>query len=195
MIFAFLCGSLPFSVWLESSFKMDVRQHGDGNPGSVNVFREGGKAVGLLALTLDVTKGALPVGLAYNNLGVRGIPMVLISIAPVLGHAFSPFLGFRGGKAIATSLGVWIGLTIWKASLAGVIAALIGIALTPVSGWAVMLGMAGILAALLIWFPDPMFLLVWIGNTILLAWTHRADLCESPRLRPWLAKYIFPPGK
>ena len=196
IVLAFLCGSIPFSVWLGRLFlKEDVRRYGDGNPGAANVFRAGGKTVGLLALILDVTKGALPVGLAYQNMGVRGIPMFLIAMAPILGHVFSPFLSFRGGKAIATALGVWIGLTIWKASLAGVIGALIGIALTSVTGWAVMLGLAAILVTLLIWMPNPLLLLVWVGETLILAWTHRADLRQYPRLRPWITKFFFSSGK
>jgi glycerol-3-phosphate acyltransferase PlsY len=186
---AFLCGSLPFSVWLgRLILKLDVRQFGDGNPGATNVFRSGSKIVGLLTLILDVTKAAAPVGLAYHNLGIRGVPMLLIAIAPVLGHVFSPFLGFRGGKAVAVSLGVWIGLTIWKASLVGVIGASIGILFTTTAGWAVMLGLVGILMALLIWMPDPLFLLVWVGMTLILIWTHRADLSHAPRWRPWLIK-------
>ena len=189
VIIAYLCGSLPFSVWLGKVFlRLDVRQYGDGNPGAANVFRSGSKFVGLISLLLDVTKAALPVGLSYYNLGMRGIPMLLIAIAPVLGHAFSPFLGFHGGKAIAATLGVWIGLTLWKASLAGVIGVLIGIVLTVSSGWAVLLGLAGILVVLLIWMPDPLLFLVLAVLTLILIWTHRADLHQSPRLRPWLAK-------
>lgn len=196
LLLAFLCGSIPFSVWLGRLFLgVDVRRFGDGNPGAANAFRAGSKAIGVLALLLDVAKAAAPVGLAYHNLGFRGVPMLLIAIAPVLGHAFSPFLGFRGGKAIAASLGVWIGLTIWKASLAGVIATLIGIALISVPGWAVMLGMAGILGTLLAWLPDALFLSTWLCVTLLLAWTHRADLRRSPRLRPWLARLFFPAGR
>lgn len=189
VLIAFLCGSLPFSVWLGKLFLgLDVRRFGDGNPGATNVFRSGSKIVGLLTLILDITKAATPVGLAYHNLGMRGIPMFLIAIAPVLGHVFSPFLRFQGGKAVAVSLGVWIGLTIWKASLAGVIGVSIGIALTTTAGWAVMLGLIGILVALLIWMPDPLFLMVWVGVTLILMWTHRDDLSHPPHWRPWLTK-------
>ena len=191
ILFAFFCGSLPFSVWLGKIFlRLDVRQYGDGNPGAANVFRTGNRLVGLLSLILDVTKGAVPVGLAYFNFGIRGAPMVLIAIAPILGHVFSPFLGFKGGKAISTTLGVWIGLTVWKASLAGVIMAVIGIALFTPPGWAVMLANAGILAALLIWMPDPLLLVVWVSVTLILAWTHRADLRQRPHLRTWLAQHF-----
>ena len=192
ILIAFLCGSLPFSVWLGKLFiGLDVRHFGDGNPGAANVFRAGNKLVGLLALMLDISKAAAPVGLAYFNLGFRGVPMFLIAIAPILGHVFSPFLGFRGGKAISTALGVWIGLTIWKASLAGVIAVLIGIALFTSPGWAVMFGLGGILISLLLWMPDPLLLLVLVGETIILAWTHRTDLSHRPHLRPWLAQCFF----
>jgi acyl phosphate:glycerol-3-phosphate acyltransferase len=184
-----VCGSLPFSVWLGKIFmKMDVRAFGDGNPGAANVFRAGNKLAGIFTLILDVSKAAAPVGLAYFNLGIRGLPMFLIAMAPLLGHVFSPFLGFRGGKGISTVLGIWIGLTIWKASLAGVICALLGIAFFTPSGWAVMLALAGILATLLLWLPDALLVSVLAGQTLLLAWTHRSDLSHWPRLRPWLTQ-------
>lgn len=186
---AFLCGSLPFSVWLGKLFlRVDVRRYGDGNPGATNVFRAGNRIVGLLALILDVSKAAAPVGLAYVSLGVRGLPMFLIAMAPILGHAFSPFLGFRGGKALATALGVWIGLTVWKASLPAAIGALIGLALFTAPGWAVMLALVVVLVSLLAWMPDGLLLLVWAGELLILAWTHRADLRQRPRLRTWITK-------
>jgi acyl phosphate:glycerol-3-phosphate acyltransferase len=191
VLIAFLCGSLPFSVWLGKLFVgVDVRRYGDGNPGAANVFRSGSKIIGVLALILDVAKAAVPVGLSYYNLGIRGIPMYLIAIAPVLGHVFSPFLGFRGGKAISASLGVWIGLTIWKASLVGVLGTVIGITLMTSSAWAVMLGLLGILITLLVWLPEPLLLMVWVSETIILIWTHRSDLRQKPHLRPWLAKHL-----
>ena len=189
ILFAFLSGSFPFSFWLgKLLLSVDVRQYGDGNPGAANVFRAGNKFVGVLSLILDVSKAAFPVGLSYYSMGIRGIPMYFIAIAPILGHIFSPFLGFHGGKAIAVSLGVWIGLTIWKASLVGVIGAVVGIILMTSSGWAVMLGLAMILLALLLWMPDPLLLMVWVSDTLILGWTHRSDLQQRPHLRPWLTR-------
>jgi glycerol-3-phosphate acyltransferase PlsY len=190
MVFiAFVLGSFPFSVWLgKLLLGVDVRQYGDGNPGAANVFRSGNKSIGLLVLILDVSKAAVPVGLSYYNMGIRGIPMYFIAIAPILGHIFSPFLGFHGGKAVAVSLGVWIGLTIWKASLVGVIGTVVGIILMTSSGWAVLLGLAMILIALLLWIPDHLLLMVWVSETLILAWTHRYDLRQRPALRPWLTR-------
>lgn len=188
---AFLCGSLPFSVWLgKILLGLDVRKYGDGNPGAANAFRTGNKLVGPLVLLLDISKAAAPVGWAYFNLDIRGIPMVLIAVAPILGHVFSPFLGFRGGKALATALGVWIGLTVWKLSLPAVVGALIGITLFTPPGWSVMLALGGILAVLLIWLPDPLFLAVWLSELLILAWTHRLDLHQGIHLRPWVTKFF-----
>lgn len=116
--------------------------------------------------------------------------MALIAIAPILGHIFSPFLHFRGGKAIAAALGVWIGLTIWKVSLPAVIGALVGIALFTPPGWSVLLAMSTILLVLLTWLPEPLFLTVWCAQTLLLVWTHRIDLRQGIHLRPWLVKLL-----
>ena len=183
-------------MWLSRLFLgVDVRQFGDGNPGAANVFKAGGKALGVIVLLLDVSKAAIPVGLSYNNLEIRGYPMALIAIAPMLGHIFSPFLRFRGGKAIATLLGVWIGLTLWKAPLGGLIGTLLGVSLLTVSAWAVMLGMVGILVSLLIWFPDPMFYLVCACQTLIMIWTLRQDLRRGVHLRPWITSLFSPPRK
>jgi len=187
IFFAFACGSLPFSVWLGKIFLgLDVRKFGDGNPGATNVYKASNKMVGLITLILDISKAAAPVGYSYYNLNIRGVSMVFIAIAPIFGHVFSPFLGFRGGKALATALGVWIGLTIWKVSLPAALSALIGIALVTSPGWAVMFALAGILTTLIFWLPDPFLILIWAAETLILAWTHRADLRHPPQLRPWL---------
>jgi glycerol-3-phosphate acyltransferase PlsY len=190
ILIAFLCGSLPFSIWLgKAMIGLDVRHVGDGNPGAANVYRAGNKLAGLLTLILDISKAAIPVGLAYHNLGIRGVPMYFIAIAPVLGHVFSPFLGFQGGKGLSVALGVWIGLTYWKASFAGVVSVAVGIALFTSPGWAVMLALAGILLSLLLWMPNTLFLWVWVSETFILIWTHRTELSHPPRIRPWLATH------
>ncbi len=168
----------------------DVRRYGDGNPGAANAFRAGGKLVGLVALLLDISKGAAPVGLAYFTLGLHGLPVFFIAAAPVLGHIFSPFLRFKGGKALAVALGVWIGLTLWKLSLSAVILILFWTALISPVGWALMLTLAGMLLILLAWLPDPVFIAVLCGQVLLLAWSHRADLRLRPHLRRWLFRQL-----
>jgi glycerol-3-phosphate acyltransferase PlsY len=180
-LLSYLSGSLPFSVWFGRIFlDEDVRQFGDGNPGATNVFRAGSPLLGLIVLFLDIAKAALPVGLIHFQLGVQGIPLVLIATAPVLGHMYSPFLGFQGGKALAVSLGVWIGLSTWKLSLPAVVGVVLGWMILSPTGWSVMLAMASILAVILIWLPSTHLLLIWAIQTALLAWTHRDDFQQPP---------------
>ena len=188
ILLSFLCGSLPFSVWLGKALgRTDVRRVGDGNPGAANALRAGGPWIGLLVLALDVSKGAVPVGLAYVNLGIRGLTMLLIATAALLGHAFTPFLGFRGGKGMAVALGVWIGLTLWRLSLPVLLLVVLWNLLLDNGGWALMLALAGLAAIVIAWMPDPLLLAVLAGQVLVFAWTYRADLRRRPHLRAWLA--------
>jgi glycerol-3-phosphate acyltransferase PlsY len=184
MIIAFVCGALPFSVWVgKLALRTEIRNYGDHNPGATNVIRAGGWKWGVPALLLDYLKGAIPVGIAYFVVGFDGFSLVLIALAPVLGHAYSPFLGFRGGKAVAVTFGIWTGLTL--AEVPTVLGLLLGLwfGLVAVSGWAVMLAMLGLLAYLLIFHPDPVLLSVWGGNMLILAWKHRQELMQPPGFR------------
>lgn len=174
---AFLCGSLPFSVWVgRLALGKDIRAYGDGNPGATNVLRAGGKRLGALAAVLDAAKGLIPVAVAVYVLPFTGVELAAVAIAPILGHAFSPFLGFRGGKAVGVTFGIWIALTIWEVpTVLGVMLAY-WFRFVTVSGWSVMLALASLGLYLLLAHPDPMLLLVLVANILILAWTHRADL-------------------
>lgn len=111
---SFLLGSIPFSVLICRIFlRKDVRSINDGNPGAINTFKLGGPLLGWPVLLLDLGKGLAPVLIAQLTFGVTGLALIPIAIAPILGHAFSPFLGFKGGKAIATTFGVWGGMYSW----------------------------------------------------------------------------------
>lgn len=193
-LLAFLSGSLPFSVWVgRLLLGKDIRTVGDANPGATNVLRAGGKGPAALALLLDFLKGALPVGLAHFTVGYAGWPLILIAILPVLGHAFTPFLGGRGGKAVATSGGIWCGLTIWEGPTVGGILLGIGTYLFGANGWAVVMAIGGMVLYLLLtppsWNgvdarPDTwVILLVGLLNLLVVGWKHRADLAQPPRLR------------
>jgi glycerol-3-phosphate acyltransferase PlsY len=183
-LFAFFLGSLPFSVWIgERTSGADIRQYGDHNPGATNVLRAGGFLPFSLALFLDISKGALPVGLAYYIFGIQDWRIVPIALAPSVGHAFSPFLRWQGGKAIAATFGVWIGLTIWVMPLVSLLLLTLCTLLLRPSGWAVMITIAGLFLFLLFWNPLPTFLAVLFGQLLLLIWTHREDLRQRPHLR------------
>ncbi len=174
---AYLSGALPFSVWVgKLALRTDIRGYGDHNPGAFNVFRAGGKGWGVIAILLDGFKGAIPIWLAVAWGGVEGWVLAAVAIAPVLGHAYSPLLGFRGGKALAVTFGIWCGLTLWFGPTVLGIALAIGLALFHKPGWAVLFGMAALLAGLLLVRPELNLLAVWAANTAILVWKHRADL-------------------
>ncbi len=180
----FALGALPFSYWLgRASLHTDIRRSGDGNPGAANAWRAGSWRVGLPAVLLDWGKGALPVAVAHYGLGIRGWALLPIALAPVVGHAFTPFLRGRGGKAVATTFGIWTGLTLWEApTVLGLSVGLVRL-VQGVDGWTVMLGMAALLAYLLVRGITGPLLAVWVGNLILLAWKHRSELRGGPRRR------------
>lgn len=183
-LFGFLMGSLPLAYWIgRSGLKKDIRAYGDHNPGAFNVLRAGGFAWGGLAIVLEVTKGALPVGLAVGQLGIDGWGLVACAIAPILGHAFSPFLKFRGGKAIAVTFGVWIGLTIWPLPFIALLMLVFWYFVLTISGWAVLLTFVGMLFYLLLTqAPWEQLVVFWLNLCVIL-YRHRADLMQPPRFR------------
>jgi glycerol-3-phosphate acyltransferase PlsY len=117
---AYLLGSIPFGYLLVRIFrKQDVRTTGSGNIGATNVARSGGKGLGLLTLFLDALKGAVAVLIAThispNTLHGPSTLAIATAVVAVIGHVFPVWLGFRGGKGIATALGVFLALVPWVA--------------------------------------------------------------------------------
>jgi len=135
-LFAFLLGSIPFGLIIAKLKGINIREHGSGNIGATNVLRVVGKKYGITCLILDALKGFIPVVIAINLIHIEGkspllsshfldqfalhLPVaeqfkgqlihVLTALAAILGHNYSPWVGFKGGKGIATSAGVLIGL-------------------------------------------------------------------------------------
>ena len=116
VIIAYILGSIPNALWIGKVFRgIDIREHGSKNTGSTNAARVLGGKLGILTLILDVSKGAIPLILAIflekdlikNSINSNTI-LILIGIWSIIGHSFSIFLNFKGGKAVATTLGVFI---------------------------------------------------------------------------------------
>jgi len=110
LIIAYLIGSIPFAYLYGKAFKkIDIRQHGSGNVGATNVMRVLGTKAGLIVFFLDVLKGFLPVFLAQMIFSdtIEYLP-VLVAIFTILGHTFTIFLSFKGGKGVASAAGVFI---------------------------------------------------------------------------------------
>jgi acyl phosphate:glycerol-3-phosphate acyltransferase len=106
LLLAFLCGSVPFGVLVARARGVDLRTVGSKNIGAANVTRNLGKKLGALVLVLDAGKGALPVGLA--SVWSDGWIPYAAAFAAIAGHCFTPWLRFRGGKGVATTLGVFL---------------------------------------------------------------------------------------
>jgi glycerol-3-phosphate acyltransferase PlsY len=181
----FFLGSIPFALLAGKLLaRRDIRSVGDGNPGGTNALKAGGLKTGIPAILLDILKGFLPVWLAqrYNVAGWNLLPVCL---APILGHAFSPFLQFRGGKALGATGGVWVALVgLWAFPLYGSLAGLATI-IQSEDAWS---ANAGMLALLLyaVFFGQPWMVAFAALNAALIAWTHRHSLANPPKVRPWV---------
>lgn len=123
VIVSYLIGAIPTAYIFGRALKgIDIRQHGSGNVGATNAFRILGKGPGTAVLLLDVLKGAVVTSLVADLFGQTDPLMrVILGIIVVCGHNWTVFLNFKGGKGIATSLGVLVGLTIAIASIRPVV--------------------------------------------------------------------------
>ncbi len=199
---AFLIGSIPFGYVIGRVFyRTDIRTLGSGNIGAMNALRTLGKAGALAVLLLDALKGFVPTiwALAFfrGRLDIEGLPPAdqiigaLVATGAVLGHCFSPWLRFRGGKGVATSFGATLALC-WPAGLIGVGGWVVGAALTRYSSVGSMLG--SVVAAISIWFftgsvPETLY---GAFATLLILFTHRENIA---RLRAGTERAIRPAGR
>jgi acyl phosphate:glycerol-3-phosphate acyltransferase len=119
----FLLGSIPFGVLAGKLHGIDLQKEGSGNIGATNAMRLLGKRDGALVLLLDTLKSFLPVFLC-QRLGLSAIGVVGVGLSAVVGHIYSPWVRFKGGKGVATSLGVLFGLSPLIAALTLVVFAL-----------------------------------------------------------------------
>ena len=183
-ILGYLVGSIPFGLLLTRMAGLgDVRQQGSGNIGATNVLRTGNKGIAALTLLLDLAKGFVPVFLAGQVWGE--VPMAFAAGAAVLGHCFPVWLGFKGGKGVATNAGVAFGLG-WPIGLAYAFVWLSVLAIFRISSLA---GMAAVIAAAAAapLFGYPQFFPVLAAIAGLIVYLHRANIQrlmkgEEPRV-------------
>ena len=116
IVIAYILGSIPNALWIGKVFRgIDVREHGSKNTGSTNAARVLGAKLGILTLILDISKGAIPVALSFfmkvdlleNMTGISSLDPIMVGIFAIIGHSFSLFMKFKGGKAVATTVGVF----------------------------------------------------------------------------------------
>jgi acyl phosphate:glycerol-3-phosphate acyltransferase len=158
---AYLLGAIPFGyLFVRYTMGQDVRKLGSGNIGATNVHRTAGRKAGIVVLVLDIAKGFLAVYIAAKLTGGESLGLALAALAVMAGHAFPVFLGFRGGKAVASFIGAF--LYIAPLALAAVLGVfVIVVALTKY------ISLASILSALL--FPLAVWLILHPDRTILVA--------------------------
>lgn len=108
LLIGYILGALPNGVWIGKHFKgIDIREHGSKNSGATNAYRVLGAKYGIMVLVADALKGFLPPFIA-SKFGVEGNYLLLIGMVTIVGHTLSFFLNFKGGKGVATSLGVFL---------------------------------------------------------------------------------------
>ncbi len=147
----YLVGSIPFGLLIAKALKgVDVRRVGSGNIGATNVLRAAGKWAAAVTLILDMVKGWGPVALS-EALGTPGAVVACVALAAFLGHLYPVFLGFRGGKGVATFLGVMLALSTKAAFLIAALWLFVA-ALFRYSSIAALVASAA--APLLVWFLD-----------------------------------------
>lgn len=175
-IFAsYLIGSLSSAIIVCKIMSLpDPRGEGSGNPGATNVLRFGGKKAAAITLAGDMLKGLLPV-LVAKYLGLSMESIALVGFSAFLGHLYPVFFQFKGGKGVATMLGVMFGFSWWvglatagtwlfmaKVVKISSLSALVATALAPVYVW--------------LWFNNEVTVALTIAMTVILFWRHRSNI-------------------
>lgn len=179
VVLAYLLGSLSFAVLVSRAFALpDPRSHGSGNPGATNMLRTGRKLAAVLTLLGDMAKGWLAVWLAAyvsTRFQLPGWVIYASAVAVFLGHLYPLFFGFKGGKGVATAMGVLLAISPWL-GLACLLSWVVVFVITRISS----------LAALVASAVAPLFAYYLLGNVVallalsvitgLIFWRHRANI-------------------
>jgi glycerol-3-phosphate acyltransferase PlsY len=175
LLLAYLLGSLPFAVIVSRAFGIaDPRSFGSGNPGATNVLRSGNKLAALLTLLGDAAKGWLAMFLA-GTLGGDSIAIGAAGLAAFIGHLYPVFLKFKGGKGVATALGVLLGFN-WLLALIAVLTWVTVAAVTRYSSLAALAAAAEAPVAAWIFSGRIEVVLPVTIMSMLLIWRHRENI-------------------
>lgn len=175
IIVAYLLGSLSSAVIVARLLGLkDPREVGSGNPGATNILRYGGKGAAIVTLIGDLMKGVVAVLIA-RAMHVDAAIIAATMVAVFIGHLFPVFFGFKGGKGVATALGVYLAANLWVGmAIAGSWAVMAII--TRYSSLSALVATA--LAPLYVWFwlPEPAYIVGSIVLAAILFWRHRANI-------------------
>ena len=175
VILSYVLGSVPTGLWLGLKLRgVDIRQHGSKNIGATNTFRVLGKGLGIVTLAGDILKGWVPVVL-FARLDAWEYLPVLCGLAAILGHTFSLFLWFRGGKGVATSTSVFLGLAPVPTLIAGGVFAIVFAATRMVSAGSISAAAALIAAVFFIATPVPVRVVAVLAAVLVIV-RHHANI-------------------
>jgi len=182
ILLSYLIGAIPTSYIFARAIKgIDIREHGSGNVGATNLMRVIGKVPGVSALLIDVVKGVLPVTVLvhvfYKPTFIMNRPLfcVLIGLCAVCGHIWTIFLKFRGGKGVATTIGVFLGL----APIVTVLGLFVWLILVLIFRYVSLgsLGMAASLPILMIIFGRPFeYVMLSIVLCVFISYKHKSNI-------------------
>jgi glycerol-3-phosphate acyltransferase PlsY len=178
VVCAYFLGSVSFAVLMSKAFSLpDPRTYGSHNPGATNVLRSGKKTAAALTLLGDAAKGAVAVWLAQHFAVQENREWVIaaVALAVFLGHLYPIFLRFKGGKGVATALGVLLALDVWL-GLAILATWLLVALILRLSSLAALLAAAG--APVFAWLlhVPRVYVLVTVVLSVLLIWRHRSNI-------------------
>jgi glycerol-3-phosphate acyltransferase PlsY len=193
VVAAFLAGSIPFGVLIARRYGVNIQERGSGNIGATNVARVLGKAPALITLVLDGAKAAAPTYLAQRGLFLDAavaapeLPpdalVAAVGFSAMLGHCFSPWLRFRGGKGVACAVGVYLVIApLYAAAAIAVFVAVLAVTRVPALG-----SIAGMIcmAIALAWRSTKVHAGFAIATALLIVFTHRSNLRQlAERRRP-----------
>jgi acyl phosphate:glycerol-3-phosphate acyltransferase len=175
LAFGYLCGSIPFGILLTRlAGTPDLRSIGSGNIGATNVLRTGRRGLAAATLLGDVLKGTVAVVLTQHALGRE--PAIVAAVGAFLGHLFPVWLRFRGGKGVATYIGILIGL-VWPAAVLFCAVWLAVAALTRYSSLAALVASAAV-PAFLWWHGNVPEAPVFLALSVLLWIMHRSNIAR-----------------
>ena len=184
MVISYILGSVPNALWIGKVFKgIDIREHGSRNTGSTNAARVLGAKLGILTLILDVSKGLVPTLIAillrvdfFQNLTkILNFDYVLVGICAILGHVFSMFMNFKGGKAVATTLGVFL-ILVPKAILFAAIVFFVVFAISRYVSLSSILAAISLPIFIYFLYQQTIYVILGILIAILIVVKHRSNI-------------------
>lgn len=183
IVFAFLCGAIPTGYLIVKRRKgIDIRKMGSGNIGSTNVRRVAGSKLATLVQVVDILKGALPTGLALlavsnaANMPIGHETFIsMTGIATVLGHNYTPFLGFRGGKGVNTTVGAFLIISPFSAIMAAASYFILKSTVRIVSISSIILSFVLLIAVILLKQPLA-YVLAAVAACLLILVNHKSNI-------------------